>query len=396
MPPFDQFWKYAQSDWPAPILSIRNGVTKTDAFAQLIRIGLVQEGQRQQTIQCPLCWEPCGEPLASSLPDGTMHFMLACPNCGGVEVTADELRNWRIHFSALPGMLAAHLGMREPQQIVQNTLWKLGRYNNFGDIWMARWLRYPEAKDWLAQVPRTPETILLYLGPPPDFTQLTGMPQSNIIDVSEILDIDDNGLRVDIGPVDAALRRSENAPVTSSAFAFRKKGDYWRLVFGGKTAMVKHTIGMLYIHYLLEIAPKQVSTIQLRQVANPEFQPHLLGSAGEELDNTTLKQLHKRLGDIDAELDEAKDHQNFGRQSDLVEEQESLKEQLHSSVGLRGRIRKADDDLERNRKTVSNAISTAIKKITAIHSELGQHLKTHISSGDHCAYRPEPGMAWST
>jgi hypothetical protein len=189
----DGLWRYAQSDWPAPILSLPAGVNKSAEFAQLVKIGLVREGQRQRTIQCPFCWEPCDEPLASPLPDGTMHFMLSCSNCGGVEVTADELRNWRIHFSALPGILAASLGIREPQQVTPDALWKLGRYGDIGDVWMARWLRYPEAKDWLAQVPRTPETILLYLGPPPDFSLLDGMPQGNVIDVFEIISIDDAG-----------------------------------------------------------------------------------------------------------------------------------------------------------------------------------------------------------
>jgi hypothetical protein len=325
-----------------------------------------------------------------------MHFMLSCPNCGGVEVSADELRNWRIHFSALPGMLAARLGMREPRQVVPDALWKMGRYGEFGDIWMARWLRYPKAKDWLAQMPRTPETILLYLGPPPDFSLLADLPQGNIIDASELISVDDTGLHVNRRPVDAALRRSALATTSSNACAFRQEGDSWRLVFDGKTATAKHTKGMLYIRYLLEIAPRQVPTVQLRQVADPEFQPHLLGSAGEDLDNTFLKQLHERLGEIDAELDEANDQQDFGRQSDLVEEQERLNERLHSSVGLRGRIRKADDDLERNRKSVGNAISTSIRNIAEVHPELGRHLKAHISKGDQCAYRPKPGMAWAT
>ncbi|WP_298031826.1 hypothetical protein [uncultured Desulfovibrio sp.] len=312
-------------------------------------------------------------------------------------MSADELRNWRIHFSALPGMLSMRLGMREPQQVVRDALWKLGRYGESGDIWMARWLRNPEAKDWLAQMPKTPETILLYLGPPPDFSLLADMPQGNVIDASELITVTDDGLHVNMEPVEAALRQSAHASAAStSSFSFRKEGDYWRLVFGGKSALVKDTKGMLYIRHLLEIAPKQESTLQLRRVADPDFQPEFVGSGEETMDELELKQINDRLVAIDSELDAAKDIQDFGTQTDLVEERESLREHLRVSLGLGGRIRKDDDDLERNRKTVGNAITTAIKNIAAIHPELGRHLKAHISKGDQCGYRLEQGMVWST
>jgi hypothetical protein len=396
MPLLDGFWKYAQSDWPAPILSIPASTTKTADFEQLVKIGLVREGKRQRFMECPSCIDHSDEPLASELPDGTIHFLLVCPNCGGVEVTADDMRVWCIHFSELPGIMAAQLGMREPLVIVPDSLWKLGQYGDVGDIWLVRWLQYPEARDWLPKVPKTPQTILLYLGPPPNFSMLADMPQGNIIDASELISVDDAGVHLDMRLVDAALRQGATMSLAADARVFRKNGDHWQLAFEGKTVVVSHLIGMLYIHHLLEIAPKQMSVLQLRRVAVPEFQPQILGSAGELLDERALREFENSLSDISNELEEAKVNNDFGRQEHLLQEKMEIEDALSSGSGLSGRQRKASDDLERNRKTVSKAITKAIERITKTHKELGNHLNAHISCGDHCSYRLEPGKPWST
>jgi hypothetical protein len=392
----DGFWKYAQSDWPAPILSLSAGTTQTDEFQQLVRSGLVREGERRRFIECPCCRDHDGEPQASELPDGTIHFLLACPNCGGVEVTEDDMRAWGIHFSALPGIVAAKLGMRDPQSIVSDTLWKMGRYGDSGDIWMARWLQYPEAKDWFSKIPKTPHTILLYLGPPPDFGLLAGIPQGNVIDASELISVDDAGFHVDKRLIDAALYQGAFETLSLDACVFRKAGDYWQLSFAGKKCLHRDMIGMAYINYLIAQSPKSVSSLELRKTVYPDFRSELLGSAGEILDEQALKQLHKRLDEIPDEKDEAGSHQDFGKLRALVEEEEALKEQLRKGLGLGGRKRRGSDDLERNRKAVGKAIKEAIKSISDVHPELGRHLKTLISSGDHCSYQQEPGMVWST
>jgi hypothetical protein len=119
-------------------LTLWGDTTKKAEFAQLVKIGLVREGKRQKYIECPGCRDHSDEPQASEFPDGTVHFFLSCPDCGCMELTADDMRDWRIHFSALPSMAAAQLGMRKPQPIAADTLWKLGRYGDSGDIWMAR------------------------------------------------------------------------------------------------------------------------------------------------------------------------------------------------------------------------------------------------------------------
>ncbi len=320
--------------------------------------------------------------------------MLSCPNCGGVEVSSDELRTWRIHFSALPDMLATALGMREARQIVADALWKLGHYDK-GEIWMGRWLWYPKARDWLKQMPKTPQTILLYLGPPPDLNLLADLPPENILDASELISVDDARLHVDMRRIDNALQRSANAPLSPNACVFRQEGDSWRLVFAGKAIWTKHVKGMFYIRRLLEIAPEEESILQLRRVADPDFQPEIIGSANKVIDERTLKEIHQRLAAIESEQDAAREMNDFGTQQNLAEEREALNERLRVDLGLGGRIRKTGD-LKSNQTAVSNAITTAIKNIAKVHPELGSHLNIHISKGSLCSYHPEPGIVWST
>jgi hypothetical protein len=153
---------------------------------------------------------------------------------------------------------------------------------------------------------------------------LKDIPPNNVIDVSEIIFIDDAGFHVDMRPADAALSRSDTANFSSSACMFKEEGDYWRLAFESTTVMVRHVKGMLYIHYLLETAPKSIPSVQLRRVADPDFQPELLGSSGELLDDHALKEIHERLKELPAEIDQAKSDNDFGRQTDLVDEQETF------------------------------------------------------------------------
>jgi hypothetical protein len=295
MPLLDEFWKYAQSDWPAPILSIPTSTTKTDEFSQMVRIGLVREGKRHRFIECPCCQDHSDEPQASELPDGTLHFMLACPNCGAVEVTAEDMRVWCIHFSELPGMMAVQLGMREPQVIVPDALWKLGQYGDVGDIWLARWLQYPEARDWLPKVPKTPQTVLLYLGPPPDFSMLADMPQGNVLDAADIISADDAGLHLNMRLVDAALMRSAIAAASPDVCVFRQEGNGWLIVYEGKTLRPKNSIGLACIHHLLMHPGEYYAASILRKLIDPDFQDIYDSCVDSVTDDESLRQYARRL-----------------------------------------------------------------------------------------------------
>jgi hypothetical protein len=391
----DGFWKYAISDARSPLLQVPVKVTTSPEFTQLAKLKLIRPTTKLHIV-CPSCFQHSEDVEAVDFPDGSKKFFVFCPHAGTEEVTADDMRQWHIHFSKLPAILSRHLGLREPHPVVPDTLWKLGSYGTCGDIWFGRWLDWrPDADEWLRPMPRTPQTILLYIGQPPDLRLFYGMPQTNIIDVSRLVSVNESGLHVDMGPVDAALIHGAE-PILADARVFRKTGDQWLLSFEGKTVPHRHLKGMIYIHYLLEIAPRQEPTVQLRRVADPDFQPQLLGNDGEILDELALYDFENRLSDIKEELQEALDNNDIGRQSKLIEEQLAIENERDTGNGLNGRKRRANDDLERNRKAVCNAIDNAIKSITVVHTPLGEHLDVHISRGDHCSYRLEPGKPWST
>ena len=390
----DQFWQYSQSDNPSPILDVSVNSTKSIEFEQLAKLKLVRS-TTERHIVCPGCFQHSEDVETVNLPEGLKKFFVFCPQAGTEESTPDDMRQWRIHFSELPAMMSALLGMREPQTVFPDALWKMGRYGNAGDIWFGRWLHWPEAKDWLSRMPKTTQTILLYIGQPPDLNLLTDIPQSNVIDAADIFTVDAAGLHVDMSLVDAALRCAVGS-VGSSAYEFRRIGDQWQLSFAGHAIPHRDLRGMTYIHYLIERAPKLVPALELRRAAEPDYQPTILGSAGEVLDEQALRKYHQRLAELHLEDDDAQYVNDFGRMQAIQEEQAALEDALNSGVGLGGRKRKASDDLERNRKAVSKAITTAIQIITDAHPDLGHHLRTHITCGDHCFYRQEPGIIWST
>jgi len=75
-------------------------------------------------------------------------------------------------------------------------------------------------------------------------------------------------------------------------------------------------------------------------------------------------------------------------------ELEALSRELSAAVGLHGRDRRLNDDVERARKTVSARIHDALSRIARAHPELGSHLTTSTLVGVHCSYQPNESIQW--
>ena len=91
---------------------------------------LIEETPTAGSLECPYCQDGeghtilrhdhplTGEPLAK----------LLCPVCGPVRIPLADLRRWRLNWSALVPLLTQGLRLRgQPQQIVPDRLWQLGK-----------------------------------------------------------------------------------------------------------------------------------------------------------------------------------------------------------------------------------------------------------------------------
>jgi hypothetical protein len=72
---------------------------------------------------------------------------------------------------------------------------------------------------------------------------------------------------------------------------------------------------------------------------------------------------------------------------------DAITEQLAAAVGLGGRDRRAASEAERARVSVTKALKSAIRRIAAQDTELGEHLAHSVKTGTFVAYDPDPAVS---
>jgi pimeloyl-ACP methyl ester carboxylesterase len=156
-----------------------------------------------------------------------------------------------------------------------------------------------------------------------------------------------------------------------------RDGEIWTIRFAGRVARLACAKGIEDLAFLLGRSGEEVHALALLGAPDPTT------GGDTALDRAALTSYRRRLAEIDGELDEA-DHARRGR---LVAEREALLRRVAADIGLGGRARKLNDPAERARKTVTARIRDAIRRIRAVHPELGAHLSQTVATGIQCSYR---------
>jgi pimeloyl-ACP methyl ester carboxylesterase len=174
--------------------------------------------------------------------------------------------------------------------------------------------------------------------------------------------------------------------------SWKRDGDIWTILFDEQTIHVKHSKGLADLGVLVGRPGQSVEALEL--YAGPEAPRP---SAPEPVvDRRALVAYRSRLTDLATELDQAQQRGDLGWSERLQEEQEALLAQLGQITGLGGRVRLEASPAERARKAVSARIRDAITKIGEHHPRLATHLRSAVSLGATCMYKPEQRVDWST
>ena len=182
---------------------------------------------------------------------------------------------------------------------------------------------------------------------------------------------------------------------------FRREGDYWSVVFEGRTVRVRDRKGMRYLARLLADPGREYHVLELvaaetgsgAHVASGQAAglPHAaLGDAGQGLDAQAKDAYRRRLAEIDDDLEQARAIGDAERAAQADAERDFLVQELARAFGLGGRERRAASASERARSGVTRAIRQAMTRIAEHHPQLGQHLSRTIRTGTYCAYVPDP------
>jgi tetratricopeptide (TPR) repeat protein len=187
-------------------------------------------------------------------------------------------------------------------------------------------------------------------------------------------------------------------PETDAA-VFRREGDYWSVVFEGRTARLRDSKGLQYLGRLLAHPGRDVHVLDLvagaragsdvASSAEPLFVADA-GDAGELLDARARKAYRRRLAEIDEDIERARALGDAGRAAQADGERDFLLRELSRAVGLGGRRRRAGAASERARTAVTRAIRQALGRIREHDPSLAAHFDRTIRTGAFCAYRPDP------
>jgi hypothetical protein len=161
----------------------------------------------------------------------------------------------------------------------------------------------------------------------------------------------------------------------------RRDGRFWRVCVDGRAAVVPHSVGMAYVARLLEAPGVEISAAELVGVHEPEF-----SARQAVIDDQARAAYRRRAGELQAEIDEADDHNDLERAARARAEFDALVDEVQRTTGLLGRRRAFADEAERARTSVQKAIKRAIARIADADATLGRELSCRILTGARCVY----------
>ena len=155
------------------------------------------------------------------------------------------------------------------------------------------------------------------------------------------------------------------ASATTETNVFRREGDYWSVVFEGRTVRVRDLKGMRYLAQLLAHPGREFHVLDL--VAAETGQQTALGDAGEMLDERAKTAYRRRLAEIEDDIEQARALEDAEREAQADAERDFLVRELARAVGLGGRDRRAASASERARSGVTRAVRQGIARIGEHH-----------------------------
>jgi hypothetical protein len=168
---------------------------------------------------------------------------------------------------------------------------------------------------------------------------------------------------------------------------FHRDGELWVLRFAGRTVRLPDAKGVRDLAQLVGVPGREIAALDLAGMASG-------GDAGPILDTAARDAYRRRLQELDDDIGAAESMGDAGRVERFATERDALIEQLTTAFGLGGRTRRAGSPAERARTTVTARIRHAIRRIEAVHPELGRHLDRSVRTGTFCSYQPDPIVSW--
>ncbi len=191
------------------------------------------------------------------------------------------------------------------------------------------------------------------------------------------------------------IERIDRLPVQTGIFALT--GEYWTIVYGGRSCSFKNLDGFGYLQRLLQYPGEEFHSLDLLRGPgeHQEFVPRRPSDLGAVLDPRAKQDFKRRLDELREQLDELQEKGAAERAEEVQAEIEAISRELARALGLGGRDRRAGSEAERARINVTRAIRAAIQRIAEHHQALGELLEQSVRTGSYCRYQSNVPIEWS-
>jgi tetratricopeptide (TPR) repeat protein len=304
---------------------------------------------------------------------------------------AAELYELLRPFAHLHAYSAPELGLGSAGRYVGIAALTAGRPNEAADH-LERALQQNEAmgaRPWTAHTMYDLARALLARGQGGDARRAHGLLR-NCSELSGSLEMVTLEMKV------ASLQEGVSSPTGTNRF--QREGEYWTIVYDGRSLRLKDSKGLRYLSRLLAEPGREFHSLdlltgeggRLRSDAPAEIPRSVEGDVGDVLDARAIGEYRRRLTELDSDADEARAFGDQERAARAESERDFIVETLASAVGLGGRARRAGDPAERARVSVTKAIRSALDRIKRDCPDLHAHLSVTVRTGTYCEYAPDP------
>jgi hypothetical protein len=238
-------------------------------------------------------------------------------------------------------------------------------------------------------------------------------------------------IRADLDLLPQPSRSSSPGPnqtdigVLGKKNVFRRKGKSWTITYQGETVGLPDSVGLFYIHQLIEQPAKPIGVTDLKNAhavwctdpssplrkrkggaivscdrdsgddtANDEL--HSPGrDLGEEIDSAERAELARRIKEYDVSIPLLKAQGKIEQAKEQEEERRYLEKRLKSSRIPRGGTRKVASASGRVRRSVCGEIRRGLNKLRATHHALYDHLSQSLTIKAYCCYSPVTPTSWN-
>lgn len=169
---------------------------------------------------------------------------------------------------------------------------------------------------------------------------------------------------------------------------FRRQGDNWVVLYDADAFRLRHTLGVAYLARLLALPGRELHVLDLAGSSAA-----LASDAGPVVDGEARRAYRERIRELGEVMEDAVRRDDLDLEAACRQEVKLLVAELSRGEGLGGRERAAGSTVERARQTVTKALKSTLRRISAESPALGRHLASSIRTGTYCRYDPDPRLA---